>query len=88
MATNYVKIDSRKEEPKLKNREKLKMIGFIKFLFVVAIFGIIAVVAIPNVVNFIDMAKSQAESIQLDNVQTVATDYLQDKVSALLDNSH
>ena len=57
------------------------MIGFIKFLFVVAVFGIIAVVAIPNIGNFIDMAKSRASSIQLDNVQTVAAEYLEDTVT-------
>jgi len=57
------------------------MMGLIKFLFVVAIFGIIAILVVPNVINFVDEAKSKAASIHLDNVQTVASEYIEDAVS-------
>jgi type II secretory pathway pseudopilin PulG len=53
------------------------MIGFIKFLVVVAIFGFLAVVLIPNIGNFIGVGKSQTVSTQIKSVQTAATTCLQ-----------
>ena len=48
----------------------------IELLIVVAIRGILAAVAIPNLVSFINEGKTQAEATELDTVQTAVVAYM------------
>jgi len=45
----------------------------IELLVVVAILGVLAAVAIPNIVKFIGSGKTEAAATELANVQTAAT---------------
>jgi type II secretory pathway pseudopilin PulG len=53
------------------------MISIIKFLFVVAILGVLAMVLLPRVGNLNGIVKSQVTSSTVSNVQTVAATYIQ-----------
>jgi len=50
----------------------------IELLVVVAILGVLAAVAIPNVSKFIGSGQSQADATELANVQTAVTAYMAD----------
>ncbi len=51
----------------------------IELLVVVAILGVLAAVAIPNVAKFIGSGKDEAANTELANVQTAVTAYMADK---------
>ena len=51
----------------------------IELLVVVAILGVLAAVAIPNVAKFIGSGKTQAAATELANVQTAVTSYMSDR---------
>ncbi len=48
----------------------------VELLIVVAILGILAAVAIPNLVSFIGTGTTQAEATELDTVQTAVVAYM------------
>ena len=60
----------------------------IELLVVVAILGILAAVAIPNVADFIDHGKEEAEVTELANLQTAVLALLTDTDASQLDASH
>jgi prepilin-type N-terminal cleavage/methylation domain-containing protein len=54
----------------------------IELLVVVAILGVLAAVAVPNVGKFIGKGKAEAASTELSNIQTAVTAAMADAVSA------
>ena len=56
----------------------------IELLVVVAILGVLAAVAIPNVSKFIGTGKTQAASTELANVQTAVTAAMADQLTATM----
>jgi type IV pilus assembly protein PilA len=59
----------------------------IELLVVVAILGVLAAVAVPNVGKFINKGKDEAKETELHNVQTAVTAMLADSVTGLIDVS-
>jgi prepilin-type N-terminal cleavage/methylation domain-containing protein len=57
----------------------------IELLVVVAILGVLAAVAVPNVGKFINKGKSEAAETELHNVQTAVMAMLADATSGQLD---
>ena len=57
----------------------------IELLVVVAILGVLAAVAVPNVGKFIGQGKSEAYATELHNVQTAAMAMLVDSTAGQLD---
>jgi type IV pilus assembly protein PilA len=57
----------------------------IELLVVVAILGVLAAVAVPNVGKFINKGKSEAGETELHNVQTAVMAMLADSASGQLD---
>jgi len=57
----------------------------IELLVVVAILGVLAAVAVPNVGKFIGRGKGQAEETELHNIQTAVMAMLADSTTVLLD---
>ena len=60
----------------------------IELLVVVAILGVLAAVAVPNVGKFIGTGKTQAYEVELHNVQTAVMAMLADSIAGELDNSY
>ncbi|MDD5287990.1 MAG: prepilin-type N-terminal cleavage/methylation domain-containing protein [Dehalococcoidales bacterium] len=56
----------------------------VELLVVVAILGVLAAVAVPNVSKFIGTGKTQSYATELSNVQTAVTAMLADSATALL----
>jgi prepilin-type N-terminal cleavage/methylation domain-containing protein len=59
----------------------------IELLVVVAILGVLAAVAVPNVGKFINKGKDEAKETELHNVQTAVMAMLADSVTGLIDVS-
>lgn len=57
----------------------------IELLVVVAILGVLAAVAVPNVGKFIGQGKSEAYATELHNVQTATMAMLADSTAGVLD---
>jgi prepilin-type N-terminal cleavage/methylation domain-containing protein len=57
----------------------------IELLVVVAILGVLAAVAVPNVGKFINKGKDEAKETELHNIQTAVMAMLADSVTGLLD---
>jgi prepilin-type N-terminal cleavage/methylation domain-containing protein len=57
----------------------------IELLVVVAILGVLAAVAVPNVGKFIGRGKTEAKEVELHNVQTAVMAMLADSITGLLD---
>lgn len=57
----------------------------IELLVVVAILGVLAAVAVPNVGKFIGTGKTQAYEVELHNVQTAVMAMLADSTNGYLD---
>jgi prepilin-type N-terminal cleavage/methylation domain-containing protein len=55
----------------------------VELLIVVAILGILAAVAIPNLVSFIGTGTAQATATELDTVQTALVAYMSNNNAAL-----
>ncbi len=53
----------------------------IELLIVIAILGILAAVAIPNLASFMDAGKSEARLTELSVVQTCVVAYMEDCIS-------
>lgn len=60
----------------------------IELLVVVAILGVLAAVAVPNVGKFIGSGKSESYDTELHNLQTAVMAMLTDSTSGQLDNSY
>ena len=60
----------------------------IELLVVVAILGVLAAVAIPNVGKFIGRGKNEADETELQDLQTGLTAMMADAQSATLDASY
>ena len=56
----------------------------IELLVVVAILGVLAAVAVPNVGKFIGRGKTESYETELHNIQTAVTAMLSDSATALL----
>jgi prepilin-type N-terminal cleavage/methylation domain-containing protein len=59
----------------------------IELLVVVAILGVLAAVAVPNVGKFINQGKTESKEAELHNVQTAVMAMLADSVTGLIDVS-
>ena len=59
----------------------------IELLVVVAILGVLAAVAVPNVGKFIGTGKTQSYEVELHNVQTAAMAMLADSTNGYLDGA-
>ena len=57
----------------------------IELLVVVAILGVLAAVAVPNVGKFIGTGKTQAYEVELHNIQTATMAMLADSTAGVLD---
>jgi prepilin-type N-terminal cleavage/methylation domain-containing protein len=57
----------------------------IELLVVVAILGVLAAVAVPNVGKFINRGKTEAKEAELHNIQTAVMALLADSVNGYLD---
>jgi type IV pilus assembly protein PilA len=57
----------------------------IELLVVVAILGVLAAVAVPNVGKFINRGKTEAKEAELHNIQTAVMALLADSVAGELD---
>jgi len=57
----------------------------IELLVVVAILGVLAAVAVPNVGKFIGTGKTQSYEVELHNVQTATMAMLADSTNGVLD---
>ena len=57
----------------------------IELLVVVAILGVLAAVAVPNVGKFISKGKSEAKETELHNIQTAVMAMLADSANGTLD---
>ena len=57
----------------------------IELLVVVAILGVLAAVAVPNVGKFIGRGKTEAKEVELHNIQTAAMAMLADSITGLID---
>jgi len=60
----------------------------IELLVVVAILGIIAAVAVPNVGSFINQGKTESYEAELHNVQTAVMAMLVDSTAGVLDANY
>jgi len=60
----------------------------IELLVVVAILGVLAAVAVPNVGKFIGTGKTQAYEVELHNVQTAVMAMLADSTNGYLDSTY
>jgi prepilin-type N-terminal cleavage/methylation domain-containing protein len=60
----------------------------IELLVVVAILGVLAAVAIPNVGKFIGQGQEGAQDIELQNVRTAVIALIADSDAGVLDGSH
>lgn len=59
----------------------------IELLVVVAILGVLAAVAVPNVGKFINKGKEESKETELHNVQTAVMAMLADSITGLIDVS-
>ena len=59
----------------------------IELLVVVAILGVLAAVAVPNVGKFIGQGKTEAYETELHNIQTAAMAMLADSTAGVLDSA-
>ncbi len=59
----------------------------IELLVVVAILGVLAAVAVPNVGKFIGRGKTEARETELHNIQTAVMAMLADSVNGTIDNA-
>jgi prepilin-type N-terminal cleavage/methylation domain-containing protein len=57
----------------------------IELLVVVAILGVLAAVAVPNVGKFINKGKDESKETELHNIQTAVMAMLADSVTGLID---
>ncbi len=57
----------------------------IELLVVVAILGVLAAVAVPNVGKFINRGKTEAKETELHNIQTAVMALLADSTTGLID---
>jgi type IV pilus assembly protein PilA len=60
----------------------------IELLVVVAILGVLAAVAVPNVGKFIGQGKDEAKETELHNLQTSVMAMLADSVAGVLDGTY
>ncbi len=60
----------------------------IELLVVVAILGVLAAVAVPNVGKFIGQGKEQAQDTELHNVQTATMALMADSEAGVLDDDY
>ncbi len=60
----------------------------IELLVVVAILGVLAAVAVPNVGKFIGTGKTQSYEVELHNVQTATMALLADSTNGYLDSTY
>jgi len=60
----------------------------IELLVVVAILGVLAAVAVPNVGKFIGTGKTQSYEVELHNVQTATMAMLADSTAGVLDGPY
>ena len=60
----------------------------IELLVVVAILGVLAAVAVPNVGKFIGTGKTQSYEVELHNVQTAVMAMLADSTNGYLDGTY
>ena len=59
----------------------------IELLVVVAILGVLAAVAVPNVGKFIGTGKTQSYEVELHNIQTATMAMLADSTAGVLDGA-
>jgi prepilin-type N-terminal cleavage/methylation domain-containing protein len=59
----------------------------IELLVVVAILGVLAAVAVPNVGKFINKGKDESKETELHNIQTAVMAMLADSITGLIDVS-
>jgi prepilin-type N-terminal cleavage/methylation domain-containing protein len=59
----------------------------IELLVVVAILGVLAAVAVPNVGKFINKGKEESKETELHNVQTAVMAMLADSITGLIDTT-
>ena len=60
----------------------------IELLVVVAILGVLAAVAVPNVGKFIGTGKTQSYEVELHNIQTATMAMLADSNAGVLDSAY
>lgn len=60
----------------------------IELLVVVAILGVLAAVAVPNVGKFIGTGKTQSYEVELHNIQTGVMAMMADSTAGVLDNTY